>query len=108
MFRSPTEEEERVVAELLASPQYQQLVKKKNPINGLPVADPFIIASGKVNGAAVVTMESVDSGWRTNTGSMQRVRSGRTRAKGNTHAIGRVCYVTSGWMKSVTACRGTS
>jgi hypothetical protein len=62
IFRKPTTEEEEVVAALLAKPQYRLFVKKKNMLNGLPVADPFIVAAGKVLSGIVVTMESKTSG----------------------------------------------
>jgi hypothetical protein len=40
------------------SPEFP-LVKRQNLLKGLPVADPFIIAFAKVNGAFVVTQENL-------------------------------------------------
>lgn len=62
IFKKPMPAEEEVVAALLQKPQYRLFVKKKNMINGLPVADPFIVAAGKILGGIVVTLESSTSG----------------------------------------------
>lgn len=62
VFAPPNEQEEEVVAQLMKKPQYRQFVKKNNIVRGLPVADPFVIAAGRVKGATVVTMESQESG----------------------------------------------
>jgi len=57
IFKIPSEKEYRVVAEIFQKPNYQGLVKKQNFLKGLPVADPFIVASAKVHKASVVTQE---------------------------------------------------
>ena len=58
IFKPPKEAEETFVLELFKEEQNRGLVKRKNILKGLPVADPFIIASAKVNAGIVVTMEA--------------------------------------------------
>ena len=48
IFKKPTPDEEEVVSALLRKPQYRLFIKRKNIVNELPVADPFIVAAGKV------------------------------------------------------------
>jgi hypothetical protein len=57
IFKIPTEKEYRVVSEIFQKTNYQGLVKRQNLMKGLPVADPFIVASAKVHSASVVTQE---------------------------------------------------
>jgi len=58
IFQKPNEKELNVISEIFEYPQYQGLVKRQNLLKGLPVADPFIIASAKVKDAFVVTQEN--------------------------------------------------
>lgn len=58
IFYIPTNEECEIVSEIFKKPQYREFVKKNNILRGLPVADPFIIASAKFNDRLVVTQES--------------------------------------------------
>jgi hypothetical protein len=57
IFKTPTEKEYKIVAEIFKNTNYQGLVKRQNILKGLPVADPFIIAFAKVHNATVVTQE---------------------------------------------------
>ncbi len=60
IFKTPsTEDEIKIIAEILEYPQYRDFVRKENFLKGFPVADPFIIASAKVNNAFVVTEEKI-------------------------------------------------
>lgn len=62
IFNKPNAEEMRVVMQIFQKKQYHGLVKKNNMLKGLPVADPFIIAAGKVHMRKVVTLESLKDG----------------------------------------------
>lgn len=57
IFRNPTDGELRIVAEIFKNRHFQTLVKRQNLLKGLPVADPFIVASAKANRSLVVTQE---------------------------------------------------
>lgn len=59
LFSSPTEDEMHAVAEILAVPHFRQLIGEKQRLRGMPVADPFLIARAKVDGACVVTEEKL-------------------------------------------------
>ncbi len=58
IFSAATEEEGRVITEIFSTEQYRGFVKRNNLLKGLPVADPFVIAAGKVYNGIVVTQES--------------------------------------------------
>lgn len=58
IFKPPSDPEMQFVASLFKNKTYQGFVKKQNLLKGLPVADPFVIAAGKVLGGHVVTLES--------------------------------------------------
>jgi uncharacterized protein DUF4411 len=57
LFTPPTEAEMAIVADIFKVPQFLGLVKKRNRTQGLPVADPWVIAKAKVLGGCVVTTE---------------------------------------------------
>ena len=58
VFCVPAPEELAFVAEMFASvPRFQDLIRKKQRLSGLPVADPFLVAAGHVRDAVVVTEE---------------------------------------------------
>ena len=59
IFLIPSEEETEFVAEIFAVPHFQYLVTQKQRLKGTPVADPFVIASARVDDACVVTEESM-------------------------------------------------
>jgi hypothetical protein len=56
-FVVPNDEETRFLGEIFAIAHFRQLVGKQQLLQGTPVADPFIIACGKVRNACVVTEE---------------------------------------------------
>ena len=58
VFLRPTAGELEFVARIFAIPHFQQLVGEKQRRLGMPVADPFIIASAHEREACVVTEES--------------------------------------------------
>ena len=62
LFLTPNEEESKVVAEIFKKEQYRNLVRREKMLKGIPVADPFIIAAGKVHKGCVVTQESPKPG----------------------------------------------
>lgn len=62
IFLIPSKDEFSCVADLLKNEQVRNLVKKQNILRGQPAADPFIIASGIIKDATVVTQESFKPG----------------------------------------------
>jgi hypothetical protein len=46
------------VAQIFAVPSFQALIKRKNILEGSPVADPWVIASAALRGGCVVTEET--------------------------------------------------
>jgi hypothetical protein len=56
-FPAPTPEELDFVGRIFAVRHFQGLLRKKAILEGLPVADPFIIARAKISGGIVVTQE---------------------------------------------------
>ncbi|WP_045726559.1 PIN domain-containing protein [Xanthomonas sp. GPE 39] len=59
IFRVPQAAELQVVAHILAISHFQALIGTKQQLNGTPVADPFVIALAKTQGATVVTEEEL-------------------------------------------------
>jgi len=57
IFLSPGPEEMEFVSEIFKVEHFQYLVTQKQRLRGTPVADPFVIASAKINGGCVVTEE---------------------------------------------------
>ena len=57
MFRTPSQEEMRFVAQIFAVPHFRQLVGQKQRLKGSPVADPFVIAGAAVHQATVISEE---------------------------------------------------
>lgn len=57
IFKKPNEDEFKVVLELMQTEKHRDLVRKKNILNGRPVADPFVIAAAKVHGRCIITQE---------------------------------------------------
>ena len=57
IFSEPSPGEQDRVREILAVPNFQTLVSKKNTYTGHPVADPFVIAKAWSIGGTVVTNE---------------------------------------------------
>lgn len=59
IFRPPEEAEMDFVAAIFRVPHFQALVGQKQILEGLPVADPFVIARAKVTASVVVTEEKL-------------------------------------------------
>ncbi len=57
IYAIPTKEELLVVQELLAVSHFQVMISNRAILKGTPVADPFVVAAGKVKNATVVTQE---------------------------------------------------
>lgn len=62
IFRKPTSEEMAFVAKMFLEEKIRELIKHKSIIDGKPVADPFLIASAKINNAIVITEERYKRG----------------------------------------------
>jgi len=56
-FSSPTPEELEFVSRIYTIPHFRQNISGKNLLNGIPVADPFIIAKAYLAQGTVVTQE---------------------------------------------------
>ena len=57
-FLTPTTDEFKFVREIFKIPHFQALVRKKEQLQGKPVADPFVIAKAKlIDNGCVVTEE---------------------------------------------------
>ncbi|MEW6723555.1 MAG: PIN domain-containing protein [Bacillota bacterium] len=57
IFAKPSNDELLVVQQILAVPHFQTLISTEALLRGKPIADPFVLAAGKVKGAIVVTQE---------------------------------------------------
>lgn len=57
LFKEPTAEEAQFIAEIFRVEHFQQSLEQKKLLKGGYFADPFIIASAKINSAIVVTQE---------------------------------------------------
>ena len=57
IFHMPSKEEAVFVAEIFKVQHFKSLISRKNLLTGRPVADPFVIAAGKIKKACVVTQE---------------------------------------------------
>lgn len=57
LFPVASQSELEFVSEIFRVQRFQDLVRKKQILAGSPVADPFLIASAKINGLTVVTEE---------------------------------------------------
>lgn len=60
LFTTPTGPELQFVAEIFRIKHFQGLIGAQQRLKGTPVADPFVIACARINGATVVTEE----GWQ--------------------------------------------
>ena len=58
LFQESSPEEFAFVVEIFKVPHFQSLVRKKERLQGKPVADPFVIAKAKVLKGCVITQES--------------------------------------------------
>ncbi len=57
VFEQPTAAETSFVNKIFEHPHFQNLISRKNILEGKPAADPFIIAKAKIIDAYVVTQE---------------------------------------------------
>jgi len=57
LFSPPSTEEFQFVAEIFKIQHFQAMIRKKERLQGKPVADPFVIARAKVFNCQVVTTE---------------------------------------------------
>ena len=57
IFALPTSEELEFVAQIFKVDHFQQLIGRKQRLQGTPVADPFLIAAAKINNGCVITEE---------------------------------------------------
>lgn len=59
LFAEPTVEELQFVREIFRVKHFQAMIRRKEILNGKPVADPFVIARARVANALVVTQEQL-------------------------------------------------
>lgn len=59
VFADPTEDEMEYVARIFRVPHFRQLIGEKQRLRGSPVADPFLVARGALEGACVITEEAL-------------------------------------------------
>lgn len=57
IFYLPSREETKFVNTIFEVPHFQALISEKQRLVGNPVADPFVIAAGKIRSVCVVTEE---------------------------------------------------
>ena len=57
LFREPSAEEARFIAEIFKVEHFQKSLEQKKLLKGGYFADPFVIASAKINAVTVVTQE---------------------------------------------------
>lgn len=57
VFLKSDHSELKIVQKILTVPHFQSLISEKATLKGMPVADPFVIASAKVRAGTVVTQE---------------------------------------------------
>jgi hypothetical protein len=62
IFLAPTPQETAFISSIFQISRFQALLNKKALLRGRPVADPFVIASARVNGGCVVTEEARKEG----------------------------------------------
>jgi hypothetical protein len=59
IFKKPIESELKFVNKLFENKEFLGLVRRKNLLKGLPVADPFVISAAKIHQKTVVTQETL-------------------------------------------------
>lgn len=57
IFRAPTAEETVIVRQIFQVPKFLDIVRNKQLLKGMPVADPFVVAAAKANNGCVVSEE---------------------------------------------------
>lgn len=57
LFQESSPEELAFVVEIFKVPHFQSLIRKKERLQGKPVADPFVIARAKILNGCVITQE---------------------------------------------------
>ena len=57
LFLESTVEELQFVGEIFQVQHFQMMIRKKERLQGKPVADPFVIARAKISNACVITQE---------------------------------------------------
>jgi len=57
LFSTPSSEETQFVSGIFEVASFQQLLRRKNILEGTPVADPWVIARAATSGGCVVTEE---------------------------------------------------
>jgi len=59
LFTEPSIEELEFVSKIFAIKHFQSMIRKKEILNGKPVADPFVIARAKAQDVLIVTQEQL-------------------------------------------------
>ncbi len=69
LFPTPTPDELSFVTDIFAVIHFQNMIRKKEQLQGKPVADPFVIAKAKIVQGTVVTQEL----WKDNSAKLPNV-----------------------------------
>jgi len=59
LFEEPSTEEMEFVGKIFSIKHFQLLIRKKEILNGKPVADPFVVAKAKIENSIVITQEKL-------------------------------------------------
>lgn len=59
LFEEPSTEEMEFVGKIFSIKHFQLLIRKKEILNGKPVADPFVVAKAKIENGIVITQEKL-------------------------------------------------
>jgi len=59
LFVQPSVEEMQFVSQIFAIPHFRALIRKRETLEGTPVADPFLIAKANVDKRLLVTQETL-------------------------------------------------
>ena len=57
IFKKPTGKETEIVAQIFQIPKFQHLIGQRQRLKGSPVADPWLIASAKIQNGCVISEE---------------------------------------------------
>jgi hypothetical protein len=68
-FLKPNRDELLIVTEIFKIEHFQSIIRKKERLQGKPVADPFIIGKAKILSGTVVTQEQ----WKNNSAKLPNV-----------------------------------
>lgn len=59
IFKTPTRKEMLFVQDIFRVPKFSEMIRRKQLLKGMPVADPFVVACAKINERQVITEEKM-------------------------------------------------